>query len=250
MRRTAVRIKPANGFAWVVHWGLVAVLPVLLFALVRWRILPLAFLVIILSKWRMFAVRPRHWPANIRANSIDIIVGLSFVVFMSEAPSQAWQAVWALGYATWLIGIKPRSAMFWITIQAGIGQLLGLMALYIVWGTSSLTLLVVATGGICYLAARHFLSSFDEPLNSLLSHIWAFFGAALTWVLGHWLLYYGTYLPQPILLLSVLAYGLVALYYLENNDRLSAVIRREIILIMSVVVLAVILFSNWGDRTL
>jgi hypothetical protein len=252
MRRTAVRIKPANGFAKIFHWALVAGLPLLLFALVRWDIVFVAYLVVILSKWRMFAVRPRHWPANLRANAIDMIVGLSIVAFMSSASSvsQAWQLVWAVSYMGWLIFIKPRSTTFWVAVQAGIGQLMGLSAIYLLWGKSSLLLLVLASGGVCYLSARHFLSTFDEPLNSFLSYLWAFFAASLTWVLGHWLLYYANFMPQPVLLLCVLAYGLVTLYYLETNDRLSVVVRREIILAMSIVILAVILFSNWGDKTL
>ncbi|MBA2278959.1 hypothetical protein H0V99_00770 [Candidatus Saccharibacteria bacterium] len=246
MRRTA-KIKPKNGFSQFIHWALVSIIPLLLFVLVRLSIVPLAYIVVLLSKWRMFAVRPRHWPANIRANSIDIIVGLSFVVFIAQAPSQAWQLVWVLCYEIWLIIIKPRSAPFWTSIQAGLGQLLGLVALYLLWGSSSLILLVAASWALCYLAARHFFSSYDEPLSSMLSHIWAYIAAALTWVLAHWLLYYG-FLAQPVLLLSIIAYSLATLYYLENNDRLSTLIRREILLIMSAVIVVVIMFSDWGDK--
>jgi hypothetical protein len=240
-------MKPASGFSKFVHWTLVAIVPLLVFAFVRWSILPAAYAVVLLSKWRMFAVRPRHWPANIRANAIDIIVGLSFVVFIAQAPSQAWQLVWVLCYEIWLILIKPRSRMFWITVQAGLGQFLGLTALYLLWGRSPLLLLIIASWGICYLAARHFFSSFDEPLTSMLSHIWGYIAAAMTWVLGHWLLYYG-FLAQPVLLLSILAYGMATLYYLENNDRLSILVRREVLLIMSAVIIVIILFSSWGDK--
>jgi hypothetical protein len=241
------RIKPASGFSQFVHWTLVAIIPILAFVLVRWNLVAIAYAVVLLGKWRMLAVRPRHWPANIRANAIDIIAGLSFVVFMAQAPSQAWQIVWVVCFEIWLIGIKPRSTTFWTTIQAGLGQFLGLAALYLLWGRSALVLLVIASWAICYLAARHFFSGFDEPLSSMLSHIWGYIGAALTWVLGHWLLYYG-FLAQPVLLLSILAYGLATLYYLESNDRLSLLVRREVLLIMSAVIIVIILFSDWGDK--
>lgn len=247
MRRAVARIKPASGFSQMVHWTLVAIIPILVFVFVRWNLLGLAYAVVLLSKWRMIAVRPRHWPANIRANAIDIIAGLSFVIFMAQAPTQAWQIVWLVCYEIWLIIIKPRSTTFWTTVQAGLGQFLGLAALYLLWGRSVLVLLVVATWVICYLAARHFFSSFDEPLTSMLSHIWGYVGAALTWVLGHWLLYYG-FLAQPVLLLSVLSYGLATLYYLESNDRLSTLVRREVLLIMSAVIIVIIVFSSWGDK--
>lgn len=241
------RMKPSKGFSSIVHILLVAVVPIIAFVMVRLSFVQLAYAVVLLSKWRMLAVRPRHWPANIRANAIDIIVGLSFVSFIAGSPSQAWQLVWSLSYGIWLVLIKPRSTTFWIAMQAAAGQLLGLAAVYVLWGRSSLFLLVITTWAVCYLAARHFMSSFDEPLSSLISHAWGYFGAALTWVLGHWLLYYG-FISQPTLVLSVMAVGVAALYYLDNNDRLSVFVRREILLIMSAVVVVVILFSSWGDR--
>jgi hypothetical protein len=221
----------------------------LVFIFVRISILQLAYLTVILSKWRMFAVRPRHWPANIRANAIDIIVGLSFVVFIAQAPSQAWQLVWVLCYEVWLVLIKPRANTFWIAVQAGLGQFLGLTALYILWGRSPLILLVGASWAVCYLAARHFFSTFDEPLTSMMSHIWGYIAAALTWVLGHWLLYYG-FLAQPVLILTVLSYGLAALYYLENTDRFSSLVRKQILWIMSAILIVIILFSSWGDKAI
>ena len=95
--------------------------------------------------------------------------------------------------------------------------------------------------------SRHFLGSFDEPLSSLISHTWGFFGGALTWVLGHWLLYYG-FVSQPMLILSVLGAGLAALYYLDTSDRLSTFVKRELLLIMSAVLIVIILFSSWGDK--
>lgn len=249
MRRAVDKIKPASGFSKVFHWLFVALLPILAFMFVRWSIMPLAYGAVILSKWRMFAVRPRHWPANIRANAIDIIVGLSFVAFMAQSPSSAWQLVWLIAYEAWLILIKPKSKIFWTSIQAGLGQFVGLIALYLLWGRSSLFILVLASGLICYLAARHFFSSFDEPLGSMLSHIWAYISAAMTWVLGHWLLYYG-FISQPVLILSVLSYGLATLYYLENFDRLQVAVKREILLIMCLVITVIVVLSSWGDKTI
>ena len=36
-------------------------------------------LIVLFSKWRVFAVRPRYWWPGIKANAVDIIVGISFV---------------------------------------------------------------------------------------------------------------------------------------------------------------------------
>src|SRR5882724_1852913 len=104
MRLLLYKLKPANGFSYFLHLGLLIVLPVVVFILVRLNFVQLALSVIVLSKWRMFAVRPRFWPANIRANAVDLMVGLSIVLFMSHSVTNPWlQLVWAALYAVWLI---------------------------------------------------------------------------------------------------------------------------------------------------
>lgn len=243
------RIKPAKGFSQFIHLMLVSILPMALYVTVSMAFEPLAYGLVLLSKWRMLAVKPRHWPANIRANAVDIIVGLSFVSFMIQAPTGAWRLAWALMYGVWLLLIKPRSTVLWTSVQAAIGQTMGLSAIYVLWGRSPLAVLVVSTWAVCYLSARHFFTSYDEPYSSLMAHLWGYFGAALTWLLGHWLLYYG-FIAQPTLILTVIASGMTTLYYLESTDRLSALVRREVMLVMSIVILVVILFSDWSDKAI
>lgn len=196
----------------------------------------------------MFAVRPRYWPVNIRQNAVDIMVGVSFLVFMINSSTSTMQLIWAGLYAVWLIIIKPGSSVFKISIQAMIAQFMALIALFLAWVDAPLIGLVIAGWVICYLSARHFFSAFDEPHASLYSHMWGYFGAALLWVLGHWLLFYGL-LSQPTLLLTVLSVGIGTLYYLEESDRLSVLLRRQFIFIMVAVVVVVLIFSDWGDKT-
>ncbi|MBI3624389.1 hypothetical protein HY218_02020, partial [Candidatus Saccharibacteria bacterium] len=69
--------------------------------LVRINFVQLAMILILLSKWRMFVVRPHYWVANIRANAIDLMVGLSLVVFMSHTDAGSWQLLWAIVYGVW-----------------------------------------------------------------------------------------------------------------------------------------------------
>lgn len=247
MKRLKAKIKPISGFAHVFHIGLSILLPLLVFILVRIDLVELAATIILLGKWRMFAVKPRHWPANVRANSVDIIVGLSVLVFMSNTDSQTVQLVWALLYSGWLVFLKPGTGGLAVAAQALTGMVAGLSALFLNWGGSSLYLLVIGSWAVCYAAARHFLTSFDEPLTSFLSHVWAYFAASLVWVLGHWLLFYGV-ISQPTLLLSLVGFGLASLYYLEKTDRLSVLMRRQIIFILLAVVVVVLAFSDWGDK--
>ena len=241
MRPLIAKIKPASGFSRVAHVGLNILLALLVFALVRTDFVQLALAIILLSKWRMFAVRPRFWPANIRANAVDIIVSLSFLLFMVHGSSNQWlQLVWTAAYAAWLLVIKPASSVLIVSLQAMIGLLFGMTALFIGWGDGPLVWLVLFSALACYLTARHFLDSFDEPYAKLLSYLWAYFGAGLVWVLGHWLLFYN-FIAQPTLLLVAVGYGLAALYYLDHHDRLSKIVRMEILLTTSAIIVAVIL---------
>ncbi len=249
MNKLASRIKPKSGFANLAHIGLNALLPALLYVLVRIDFAPLAAALIILSKWRMFAVRPRYWLANIRANAVDIMVGVSVVVFMASTNIGMWQVVWATAYGLWLVLLKPGSSTLKVTLQAGAGQFVALTALFLVSGDMPLYALVIASWLVCYLCARHFFSSFDEPYTQLFSHLWGYFAAALVWVLGHWLLFYNA-LAQPTLLLVVIGYGLASMYYLDQTDRLSPAWRRQFILMMVAIVVIVLTFSDWGDKAI
>lgn len=247
MRPVITKLTPTRGFSSFLHYLLLVLLPLLVFMLVRLDFGALALIMIILAKWRMFAVRPRFWPANIRANAVDIMVGMSVVLFMEHADGALPQFLWAIAYGVWLIVIKPRSTTLWITVQAGISQFAALSALYLAWADGPLLGLSVLTGLICYLAARHFLDSFDEAYARLLSYTWGYTGAALAWLLGHWLLYY-QFVAQPTLLLSAIGYGLAALYYFDHFQRLNTTLRRQFVFIMVAVVLVVLTFSDWGDK--
>lgn len=249
MRQVVTKIRPASGFSHFLHLLYVVLLPLLLYVFVRINLAPLAVGLIVLSKWRMFAVRPRHWIANIRVNSVDIIMGISVVIFMTQTSTSLWQLIWAVAYALWLLLIKPGTSTFAVSAQALLAQTAGLMAVYLAWGGASLYILVLATWVICYSAAQHFFTNFDEQYTHFLSDLWGYFGAALAWVLGHWMLYYSI-VAQPVLLLSVIGFGLAAMYYLESNDRLSTLLRRQFVFIMIAIIIVVLIFSDWGDKAI
>lgn len=249
MREITAKIKPAGGFSHLLHILLTALLPALLFVLVRLGFVQLAAALIVLSKWRMFAVKPRHWPANIRANAIDIIVGLSTLIFMIHSSSQFMQLLWAVIYGAWLLLLKPQTSVLGISLQAFAGQSLGLAALYLEWGAESRLILIIVSWFICYAAARHFFANFEEAMTRYLAYAWSYVAAAMAWVLSHWLLFYGP-LAQPALLLSVLGFGLGGVYYLEKTDRMSVLLRRQMIFVMVAVVIIVLTFSDWGDKTI
>ncbi len=242
------KIKPAGGLAPVVHVLLRLALPLFIFVLSSLTIdLWLPLLVVLLSKWRVFAVRARFWPANLRANSVDIMFGASMVIFMAATDSVMIRLGFVVVYALWLLVLKPRSTILAISLQAGIGQFVALMALFKIWPDGPLIGLVFVVGSVCYLSARHFFDSYNEPYARMLSYLWGYFGAALMWVLSHLLVVYPKpdgIITQPTIFLSVIGYTLGAIYYLEHFDRLSVAIRRELLYICggAVIVLLISLF--------
>jgi len=247
MRPLLHKLTPSRGIGHAFYLVYNALLPLLVFVLVWNSFVQLALSLILLSKWRMFAVRPRFWFVNVRSNAIDIIVGVSVLAFMTATGNQLLQLGWAIVWAGWLIAIKPRTDTLWVSLQALIGFIAGLMALFLTWDSAPLLVLVGSAGLLCYFAAHHFFYSFDEPYTRLLAYFWGYFGALLTWILGHWLLFYGP-VAQPTLLLAALSVGLGTLYYLDHFDRLSLGLRRQVVFIMIAILLVVLTFSDWGDK--
>lgn len=247
MKRVTNKLRPAGGFSHVVHLLFTVSLPLLVYVLVRLSLIQLAVVLILLGKWRIFSVRPRYWPMLIRANAVDIIVGLSTVIFMINTSSSLLQLIWAVAYAMWLVLIKPSSSIFGVSLQALVAFAYGLNAIYLEWGASSAIIMMIMVWIVCYSVARHFFSVFDETHSGFLANVWALFGASLAWLLSHWLLYYQAF-SQVTLLLIVLGFGIATLYYLYKTERLSTLLRRQIIFIMLAVIIITITFSNWGDR--
>jgi hypothetical protein len=86
MRLPRVSINPTSRRAVVLHTLYLLLLPLLVVGSAL-RFPTMGYILVLLSKWRMFAVRPRYWLANVRANMTDLIVGLSIVSFMNNTAS-------------------------------------------------------------------------------------------------------------------------------------------------------------------
>jgi len=248
MKKLIYKFTPESGISHALHFILNMLLPVLALALVRLHFALVAAVLILLAKWRMFAVRPRYWITNIRANLVDIFIGLSAVAFMIGTDQLYTQIFWVLVYIIWLTWLKPKSKPVPVMAQALLAQAITLVAFYRAYPDSSLLVGVVVTWLVCYVAARHFLGVFDEVLTSVMSNIWAWFGAMMAWVLGHWVIEY-LYLPQIALILTVMGYGLATIYYLHKNEKLKSAIFSQLITVMGLLLIIIIVFSDWQDKT-
>lgn len=249
MKLLPQKLKPASGLASLAHAAFVILQPIIILILIRLGFDLFAVSIVLLAKWRIFAVRPRHWLSNIRANMVDVFVGLSVVIFMAGTESMATQLVWTILYVTWLLILKPRSDLLSVMLQALIAQGITMVAFYEAFPDFEIITLIAASWLICYASSRHFFGAFEEDHAKQAVYLWAWFGACLAWVLSHWSIEY-LFVPQMALILSVVGYGLAAVYYLYKTHRLHDNIRAQLVGITFVLVLIIIFFSDWKDKTL
>jgi hypothetical protein len=211
-----------------------------------------AFLLVLLSKWRVLAVRPRYWFANLQSNLVDIIVGLSTVVLLYAASGAfAVQVVLTVLYIFWLLFVKPRSKRSFIAVQAGTATFLGVTALMSVsysWPASLVVLLMWVIG---YSAARHVLGSYEEAHISFYSLVWALVFAELGWLMYHWSFAYALpgmgniQLPQGALIALAISFIVERAY--ASYEKHGSVHSNDMILpsLLSVsVILVLLIFFN------
>lgn len=231
------------------YLALSASVPLGVWLLVSLELVPLAVAVILASKWRVLAVQPRHWLANIRANSSDLIVNFSFVVFLYQAQTLATSLLWVGLYIAWVVYLKPQSRELMVGVQSLLTHLIGLTALFWLADEIPEMLLVVVAWLIGLSASRHFLSHFEEPLTRLISFGWAYIVAQLSWILNRWLVTYpladDIVLPQPAIVVTLLAYITGSLYYLNTQGKLRRVYLRQYIMIGAVILLVIMWQTDW-----
>lgn len=249
MKKLLYKLKPESGFSHFLHLVFNVLLPIVVIIFIRLDLFVLAAVMVLLAKWRILAVKPRYWVSNLRANLVDIFVGLSIVAFMAGTASWYSQLIWTLFYIVWLVWLKQQSKPIAVISQALTAQALALIAFYRTFPESSILLGMVIVWLVCYASARHFLSAFEEPLAGLIANIWAWFGIVMAWILGHWMIDY-MFLPQIALVLTVLGYGLATLYYLHAKSKLDTSLKRQLIGVVIILLLIIIVFSDWQDKTI
>ena len=178
------------------------------------------FLVII-SKWRMFAVRPRYLFLNLKSNLVDLIVGFSFVfiTYCSGPVLLPIHFILAILYSAWLVVLKPMSTERASWLQSLLAVFLGTTATTLMSATTNSAIPVIANFLIGFAAARHVLVQGDDPEFSFLSLIVGLLFAEISWLCQSWLIVYtfkeiGFLLPQSSILLTVLIF---LIGYIFNN---------------------------------
>jgi len=212
-----------------------------------------ALAVVLLSKWRILAVRPRFWFKNIQSNLVDIIVGLSTVALLYAASGALTvQIVITLLYGGWLLFVKPRSKRHYIAIQSGVATFLGVTALFSFTYDWPAVIIVLAMWLIGYATARHILSHYHESERTFFAMIWGLIVAELGWLNYHWTFAYnlpgfsGLDLSQTAII--VLALGFLAERVYDSYHRNEGVVQSSDIMLPALfsvsIVLVILLFFN------
>ncbi len=188
----------------------------------------LAYILVFLSKWRVFAVRPRFWWDNFQANFLDLLLGLSVVTMLWQAKSVfILQIVITILYVLWLVILKPMASRVAIQTQAAVAQFVAITALYstsYMWPSWPVVLGMWVIG---YISARHALGAFDEEDDiTLLSILWGLFVAELGWLAYHWSIAYSIVatgsifkIPQIAIIVTVLGYFTARMYNLYTSKK-------------------------------
>jgi hypothetical protein len=248
LRAKATRTRVSEA----IYLGLNALLPIVVLALVRLFDPPyLAVALVLLSKWRIFALRPRFWWANIKSNLVDVLVGLSAVGMLYLASSQiALQIVIAIAYGVWLLAIKPKSGAHGIMLQAGVAQFVSLIVLFSFYRLPEV-LVLIACWVIGYVAARHVVSNYEEPYVELMSGLWGLFLVQLGWLCYRWTVAYNVVnlpilIPQIALIMLVVGFCASRMYHASKQGRMTASLLRYTAIFGAALLTVILVFSPWN----
>lgn len=248
----------------VVYIGMNIGLSIALMLIVRLTgSIPLAFGLVVLSQWRVLAVRARFWAANIQANLVSLIVSLSYVIFLYNINYSGLdqlriliaQSMLVLLYIGWLLFLKPRSKRFLIMIQANVALFFGIVSIFSMSYGWPASVVVMAVWLVGYATARHVLSCYEETHLTLLSLAWGFVIAEIGWLAYHWTIAYrmpiidSVLIPQvAIIMLAVgfLSYKTYDSYFHNKKIRMSDIV---LPLLFAIALSAVLLIAFNGIST-
>lgn len=214
----------------------------------------LAYGLVALSKWRVFAVRPRFWFANLQANLLDALVGASIVTLLWLMNGHTdIQAILTAVFAVWLVVLKPRSKQKFMLIQAQLALFISVTALFSVAYAAPLPVVVLVSWLIGFATARHVLSAYNnESDRILLAMVWSLVVAELGWLGYHWTVAYGLSesfkLPQIAIVISLVGFIVAKaydLYHHSDKDKIDMkVLRWPLLFVIFTLLILLVRFNG------
>ena len=170
-------------------------------------------LLVLVSKWRIFAVRARYLWLNIKSNLVDLIVGVSVVLltYYAGASLLPVDVILAVFYCVWLLIIKPMSSEAATLAQSLIAVFLGTAAAAIMSAGMDAIVLVLLEFLIGYAASRHVLSQTSDRDFTLTTLVCGLAFAEIAWLCNAWSIVYtfgatGIRIPQVSIILTIFAF--------------------------------------------
>ncbi len=218
MKKLSLKTKiiKALGSSLYVTFNLMLIVAILL-SINVFNSLILAFGLIVFAKWRIFAVKPRFWLANIKAAVVDFTIGFSYVLTIYSLGYQNLiiQVVISVLYIIWLLIIKSRTSQQAMAIQSLIAIFWFNLIISYFLSVIPLLVLMVLELIIGYFAVWHYLTNFDFGLKTkrLISGFWGLVLVELSWISWHYLIGYGqSVLPLTVSQMSIIS--LLLTYFL------------------------------------
>lgn len=214
----------------------------------------LGVVLVLLSKWRVVAVRPRYWWLNIKSSLVDLIVGVSLVLMVYYAGTELniGHVILTLIYAAWLVVIKPRSSELMTETQSLFAVFFGTVAATLVAANLDPLVLVIAGFIIGYGAARHVLIQGEDHDFSLITFATGLVMGEVSWILYHWMIVYAfdavhLVVPQLAIMQTLFAFvffkGYKSVLRHDGKMRASDILAPAIFSVV-IVVIMVIFFSR------
>ena len=173
----------------------------------------LGLLLVLVSKWRVFAVRGRYIWLNVKSNLVDIIVGVSVVLlaYFTGGSFMMVDVLLAIFYCVWLIVIKPMSSEKAALTQSLIAVFLGMSAAAIMAASLDAIVLVLLAFMVGYAASRHVLVQSSDKNYTLTTLVCGLVFAEVAWLCQSWSIIYtfgntGIRIPQVAIILTVFAF--------------------------------------------
>lgn len=173
----------------------------------------LGLLLVLVSKWRVFAVRGRYLWLNIKSNLVDLIVGVSVVLLVYYAGSALMPVdiLLALFYCAWLLFIKPMSSEKAALVQSLVAVFLGMSAAAIMAANLDAIVVVLLAFLVGYAASRHILVQSSDKDFTLTTLVCGLVFAEVAWLCQSWSIIYtfgasGVRIPQVAIVLTIFAF--------------------------------------------
>lgn len=180
----------------------------------------LGIILVLVSKWRVFAVRSRYLLINIKSNLVDIIVGLSIVMLtyyssiartFDQPLDFVYMGVYMAIYIVWLLFIKPMSSEKANLVQSLIAVFLGVSASILISATLDPIVSVFLAFLVGYAACRHVLVQTEEENFGLTTLVCGLAFAEVAWLSHSWEIIYsfgdsGIRIPQCAIILTIFAF--------------------------------------------